>query len=90
MTVEFSIARGAGHPWDGRPGFDLMEVAADTRDELEAFARTARTRFWEPWLLGRQGGTGRPGGVLYKPSGIREHWHDSGERPHPGGVHRPS
>lgn len=89
MAAEFRVERNAGHPWDGRPGFDLMFVDADTPEELEALARDARRRFWEPWLLGRHDATGRPGGVLYKPSGIRAPWADSPDSPYPQGQREP-
>lgn len=75
-----------GHPWDGRPGFDLMEINADNQTEFDELVAKARAEFWEPWILGKDDLTGRPGGVMYKPSGINEPWEDAPEKPHAGGA----
>lgn len=84
MTVSVFVHRRAGHPWDGRPGFDLLEVKAETQAELDRVVAKATARFWQPWLIGRDESDDLPAGVLYKPSGALAPWHDSPEHPHPG------
>jgi len=77
------VHRGAGHPWSGRAGFDLLYVTAGTAEELQHIARNAERKFWHAWILGEKDGV--PAGVLYKPSGIRADWVDEPDRPRPGG-----
>jgi len=74
-----------GHPWDSRPGFDLLEVVCDTKEELDLHVQEAKKRFWSPWMIGVSLETGKPAAVYYKPSGFHEPWEDSVEHPHPGG-----
>lgn len=85
--IKTHVSRHAGHPWDGlRQNFDRLEFEADTREECERFVANAGKRFWQPWLVGIHDVTGKPGGLLYKPSGIQSDWQDSPENPHPGGL----
>lgn len=84
MPTRVSVSRNAGHPWDGRPGFDLMELNADTQEEMDAAVKRAEAKFWSPWLIGTHETTKKPGGLMYKPSGIMEPWQDSYHQPHPG------
>jgi hypothetical protein len=86
VVISLDLRRNAGHPWDNRPGFDLLAVDASTRVELEAFAAQAAKKCWRPWLLGQHRVTGKPGGLLYKPCGASAPWHDSLGNPHPGNV----
>jgi hypothetical protein len=85
MAVRQQLVRNGGHLWDGRPGFGLMGVEADSSDELVRFAMAAGRKHWQIWLLGKDEHD-RPGGVLYKPSGQFEPWQDDPETPHPGNV----
>jgi hypothetical protein len=84
MAIQFHIRRQAGHPWDSRPGFDILEVVSDTQDGLKAFDKKAGLRFWKAWIMGRDE-SGKPAAVYYKPSGVKAEWQDSPEDPHPGG-----
>ncbi|MGP1715651.1 MAG: hypothetical protein ACTS9Y_00600 [Methylophilus sp.] len=88
--IKFSVTRLAGHPWDGsnRPNFDLMEVSATTRLELDSFIDLAGKKFWAVWIAGILADAEPPNayaGVLYKPSGVMEAWIDNLKQPHPGG-----
>lgn len=85
MAVNTDVRRNAGHPWDSRPGFDLLLIAADTQAEMDVAVREAERKFWQPWLIGINDTTGKPGGGMYKPCGAQAPWHDSPSRPHPGG-----
>lgn len=84
MSLKVSVRRNAGHPWDSRPGFDLLFLDADTPDEMERGVAMAKAKFWEPWLIGEAMETGKPGGVMYKPCGAMCVWEDSPDRPHAG------
>lgn len=86
MAVTVEVQRKAGHPWDVRPGFDLLMLDADSEADLDAAVTAAESKFWQPWLIGVSKATGKPGGVMYKPCGAQTPWHDSPEQPHPGGF----
>ncbi len=88
MALRVQVARGAGHPWFGekRPGFDHLFIEGDSETERDAAVARAERKFWRPWILGTNGATGKPGGVLYKPSGATAPWHDSPKYPHPGAL----
>ncbi|MDD2741250.1 MAG: hypothetical protein PHV02_03195 [Rhodocyclaceae bacterium] len=79
-----AVIRNAGHPWDGRPGFDLLEYQCDSISESEVFVQAAEAKFWLPWLVHGTCEDGTFGGVLYKPSGISAPWTDDPRNPHPG------
>lgn len=83
LRVEVHVTRGAGHPWDSRPGFDILELRAKSEADLEAAVALAKGKFWLPWILGVDS-DGSPAGALYKPSGIAGPWEDSPDKPHPG------
>ena len=83
--INVDIQREVGHPWDNRPGFDLMRIKANSESELEKAMRVARQKFWECWICGINDKTGIPTAIMYKPSGIKENWEDSLKDPHPGG-----
>jgi hypothetical protein len=85
MPIKTKVQRDAGHPWDGRPGFDLLHLLADTKMEMDAAVETAKTKFWQCWLIGTCE-TGSPGGLMYKPCGASAPWHDSLDHPHPGNT----
>lgn len=90
MATKFITQRDAGHPWDGRPGFDILHLEADTQEEMDALVKCAKEKFWLPWLIGFCDKTGLPGGAMYKPCDANQPWEDSPEKPHPGSVrHRP-
>lgn len=86
MAITVHMQAGAGHPWEPkkRRGFDLLFINAQTESEMDSAVDEAVKDFWQPWLIGTDEQTGRPGGVLYKPSGITEPWKDSPDNPHPG------
>jgi hypothetical protein len=69
----FILHRNAGHPWDRRPGWDLMEVKATTRGTLARFIARAAEKFWCVWI---QDDTGQASAVLYKPSNATASWSD--------------
>lgn len=81
-TVE--VRRNVGHPWDNRPGFDMIVIDARDQAALDVAVATAERKFWRPWLLGVNDLTQRPGGVMYKPCDITQDWADNPQRPHPG------
>lgn len=76
MTIEYHVVRDAGHPWDGRPGWDHLHIEASTEAEMDAAVLKAKAKFWQCWLIGQNEKTGVPGGVMYKPSGSKAPWQD--------------
>ena len=86
---QIRITRDTGHPWDGRPGFDIMEVEADSAPVMDRVVAVAREKFWNPWLVGLCEDTGLPGAVFYKPCDIMAPWSDDPTSPHPGRVRQP-
>lgn len=89
MTLHIEVQRNAGHPWDGRAGFDQMVISAEDEAVLQKAVTSAERKFWSSWLVGTSGATGKPGGVLYKPCDIRAQWHDSPQQPHSGCMRAP-
>lgn len=83
MPTQFVTLTGHGHPWDKRPGFDLLEFRCDSMTEVENFVAAAEDNFWKPWMVGTTE-KGKLGGVLYRPSGAKAAWEDSTDNPHPG------
>jgi hypothetical protein len=73
--ISWVVARNHGHPWDGRPGFDLLEFKTPSRKLCDRFLAKAASRYWKPWLIGTSD-DGMFGGALYKPAGIRAEWVD--------------
>lgn len=85
--VTCHVERNAGHPWDSqRKGFDVLHVRAESDAALDRFLTMAKMKFWQPWLIGKEESTGKPGGALFKPCDIAQPWEDSPEQPHPGCV----
>ena len=82
--IKTSVKRNAGHPWDERPGFDMLFIDADTPLELDKAVASAEAKFWTPWLVGTNGYTGLPVGVFFKPCGIKQPWEDAPNNRHPG------
>lgn len=89
MATTAEVQRDSGHPWDGRPGFDLLHLNADSQVEMEALVKEAERKFWRAWLVGIDESTGRPGGVMYKPCDTKAPWEDSPKKPHPGNIREP-
>lgn len=89
MAVKVDVQRDSGHPWDGRPGFDLLHLDADTQEEMDALVKNAERKFWQPWLIGVSEATGKPGGAMYKPCDANAPWDDSPSKPHPGNIRKP-
>ena len=75
-----TVVRNAGHPWDGRHGWDHLYVEATTEVEMDQLVAKAKKRFWDCWLVGVNEATGLPGGIMYKPSGARAAWIDNHPR----------
>jgi len=71
--VTHHITRGYGHPWSRKGAWDLLEAKAESQQEIEAFARKAKLKFWHPWIIDNMGNFTA---VLYKPSGAMEEWCD--------------
>ncbi|MBD2745901.1 hypothetical protein IC232_04230 [Microvirga sp. BT688] len=69
----FIVHRNAGHPWDQRSGWDLIEVKAATEAALARFIARATDKFWSVWI---QDNTGTASAVLYKPSNATGAWSD--------------
>jgi hypothetical protein len=84
VAIKTYVERNAGHPWDGRKGFDVLHLQADTQPEMDQLVEAAKKKFWQPWLIGKSEETGLPGGAMFKPCDITSNWDDSPERPHPG------
>ena len=86
MKPELSVSRNHGHPWDGRPGFDLMEARLSDEREWESFRKKACAKFWQVWIDGEThlNGTRFFCGVFYKPSGAMSDWSDKPDNRHPG------
>ena len=104
MQQETRVTRDYGHPWDRRPGFDLLEIRADSEAERDRLIAAAERKFWRVWISGHElrstpdgrvdwpaaeVGTGKPAAALYKPCDIAEEWSDSLSHPHPGHVRGP-
>lgn len=86
QSEKFLVARNAGHPWDGRDGFDLLFINTETQYELNKAIKAAEEKYWVRWLVGLNEKSNKPGGVMYKPCGIQEPWIDTPENPHPGNA----
>lgn len=85
-STKITVRRNAGHPWDGRTGFDILLIDADTQEQLDKAMKVAERKLWQPWLIGWNEATNKPGGAMYKPCGAAAPWHDSVNKPHPGGI----
>ena len=86
MAKQVDVRRDAGHPWDERKGFDLMVIDTDTERERDEVVELAKSKFWQPWIVGFDTGTSKPSAVFYKPSGLNAPWEDGPDNPHPGCV----
>ena len=86
MPVKTHVERNAGHPWDGRSGFDVLHVQADTEAGMAVFLAAAKKRFWSRWLIGTREDTGLPGDALFKLCDIAMPWEHSQECRRPGCV----
>lgn len=87
MGKSVNVQRQVGHPWDDRPGFDLMTIDADTGQERDKLVRDAESKYWKPWIVGfNTGNNDMPSAVFYKPSGLNAAWTDLPDQPHPGCI----
>lgn len=82
MSVEHRVSRQYGHPAQPEycPDWDLLEVRADTDDEMDRYLKAAAEKFWDVWIRGHAEPDGRPAAVLYKPHGAKAPWTDPGPR----------
>ncbi len=76
MAKQIAVERNTGHPWCGGTGYDVLFIDADTQVEMDQAVADATAKHWHRWVIGVNEGTGKPGGVLYKPSGITTPWHE--------------
>lgn len=65
--IKLHVDRNAGHPWDGRPGFDRMEIDADAQGELDDAIVRAEAKHWQIWISAHRDRAGKPTAVFYKP-----------------------
>lgn len=79
MAIDFKIDRGAGHPWDGREGWDMLDVKADSEEYLTTFINNAAKKYWKVWIRDNCGGISA---ILFKPSGATRDWVDEGLKRH--------
>ncbi len=89
MALRTHITRDAGHPWDGRPGFDILELEADTQSELDAAVKEATRKLWQTWIIGIGEVNKLPGGAMFKPCDAQSSWTDSPDQRHPGNIRKP-
>lgn len=82
--MEIDIRRSAGHPWDNRPGFDLMLLESRCERLVTEAKETAERKFWKAWIVGKNEQNGKFSAVMYKPSGQTREWDDGPQNPHPG------
>lgn len=88
--VSSALHSDVGHPWDGRPGFDHLEVFFDSEQSRDASVSWALNSDWKCWISGFQTDgdmnpiSERPCALFYKPSGWQGPWDDSPSNPHPG------
>jgi len=73
MAHKHAVARNYGHPWTGESGWDLLELKADTEEELTECIVRAERKFWHVWI---RDNTGQKTAVLYKPAGANKPWQD--------------
>lgn len=74
--------KDVGHPWDGRPGFELLHLDAKEQTALDKAVKLAEEKHWHPWLIGFNEQTNEPGGVMYRPVNCASPWHDSFDKPY--------
>lgn len=79
--LEKNLTRNTGHPWDGRAGFDILELRADTQAEMDEAIKKAQKKFWNVWISGVEENTGKPGAFLYKPCDMDVPWNDEPSNP---------
>ena len=61
----------------GGDGWDMMDINADSVEEINAFIEKCKNEFWHTWINGFLGDT--PGAVLYRPHGVGCDWDDETE-----------
>lgn len=82
MCVKRTINKYCGHPMDQSPGWEGMNIIADTKSELEMAIAMAGKRYWELWIVGTVGYESdlKPAAYLYRPKGARKPWSDTADR----------
>lgn len=73
--AEYVISRGAGHPWNGAEGWDMLEARCEGDGTLDGLRSAVGRKFWKEWFEG-QDGEGRQVAVFFKPSGATADWDD--------------
>lgn len=73
---EVEVYRGAGHPQTEEPGYDVMELSSDNDKRFDRLVEDAKRKHWHVWSIGCNPETGKPIGVMYKPSGVDKAWSD--------------
>lgn len=72
MAIDTHVTRNFGYPWFGDGGpWDLLEVKAESEEELSAYIARTKSNFWKCWIVDT---TGRMTAALYKPNGARAAW----------------
>ena len=66
-----------GHPLDLKPGWDLLDILADTPEERDRLVSAAERKHWRVWICE----PGKRNAVLYKPHGAMGPWHDDATLP---------
>lgn len=75
--IQSEVHRNVGHPWHGRPGWDLLIARFESEAQRDQYVAAAARKFWQPWICGHAEDTGQPSAVLYKPSGANAPWSDT-------------
>jgi len=90
MCVKVNRNKKCGHPWNQSPGWEGLNVIADTAHELTAYISRAKKRFWLIWFIRSVGDPAdqKPAAYLYRPRWIKQAWGDPQEMPYAvyGGV----
>lgn len=71
MTV--TVARNAGHPWSGTPGWDRLHLASADIERLDLMISDAERKHWRVWIRDQ----GQARAVLFKPAGASAAWEDA-------------
>lgn len=76
MAYQHRLSRDFGHPFTREAGWDLLEVQADSSEQLDAYIAAAERKFWKVWNR-RQAQRTWPAAVLYKPVDACVQWDDA-------------
>jgi hypothetical protein len=81
MMVDFQIIN-SGHPWDGRPGFELLEVWSDNLKDLLKNVEAFEKDHWHAWIVSNvPDEKDMFGAALYRPQSIKHEWIDTPKHP---------